>query len=133
MSLPNNNATWTERLGAVQLGLPNLLRPASRETADQLGMLATNCAAISVESWRELGGFSEQFASGGEDGDMARRMLAAGIEIVRDPTLSVHHTHGLGPINGLKQLWHWRGFRDGAPFDEQALLSFRPDLLDKVN
>ena len=133
VSLPNYNATWTERLGAVQLGLPNLLRPATPETTDQLGMLATNCAAISVEAWRELGGFSEQFASGGEDGDMARRMLAAGIEIVRDPSLSVHHTHGLGPINGLKQLMHWRGFKNGAPFDEQALLSFRPDLRDKLN
>lgn len=133
VSLPNHNATWTERIGAVQLGLPRLLRPASREREDQIGILATNCAAISVEAWREMGGFDARFASGGEDGAMARKMLAAGVPIAREPALSVHHTHGLGPINGLKQLLHWRGFKEGAPFDESALLRFRPDLRDKQN
>lgn len=131
VSLPDRNATWTERIGAVMLGVPKLLGPAEQVSdGDALGLLASNCAAVNKESWTELGGYDERYGAGGEDGDMARRMMAAGMSVVREPALSVYHTHGLGPIAGVQQLLHWQRVAEGHDFDQEALWSYRPDLRD---
>jgi GT2 family glycosyltransferase len=127
-TLPNANASRTEKLFNTVAVLPNL--KAVREvTKPEMGLLATNCAVISRTAWQELGGFDEAFAGGGEDTDLARRMLEAGHRVMRDPALSVHHTHGLGPINSLRQVVHWAHILRGPnEFDAKKLARRRPDL-----
>ena len=131
VTLPNYNATWTERFGAVFLGVPRLLLSGEVVHEPTLGMLATNCAVISKKAWQELGGFDERFGSGGEDTQLGKVMLQKGWQVIREPILSVYHTHGIGPIDGFRQWRNWRTLAHGTPFDERQLYAFRPDLRRK--
>lgn len=129
VALPDANASWTERIGAVGLGVHRILgKSAAQVTEPGMGFMAANASVVSREAWAELGGYSEAYGGGGEDGDFGKRLIKAGAAVWLDPALSVHHTHGLGPINGLRQLLAWR--RMGAPnqFDRTKLKSYRPDL-----
>jgi len=119
-ALPNINSTRFERFGTVMLGIPGMLKEPQRLTKPEIGALASDRAVISRHVWRELGGYDVAYGAGGEDGDLARRMLAAGIDIVRDPVLTTHHTHGLGPARSLVQLIDW--YRISRPHE------FRPKL-----
>lgn len=119
-ALPNINSTRSERLGAIMLGIPRMLKESQRMTKPEIGALASDRAIISRDAWRELGGYDVAYGAGGEDVALARRMLAAGIDIVRDPVLTTHHTHGLGPVRSLVQLIDW--YRISRPHE------FRPEL-----
>ncbi len=111
--LPNANASRTEQIGAIVLGIPEMLRWPRVITKPEMGMMASDRAVISKAVWQDLGGYDERYGAGGEDGDLGRRMLAEGLSIVRDPVLAMHHTHGLGPIRSLLQLADW--FRISRP------------------
>jgi glycosyltransferase involved in cell wall biosynthesis len=119
-ALPNINSTRSERLGAIILGIPGMLKGPQRLAGPEVGALASDRAVISRDAWRELGGYDIAYGAGGEDGDLARRMSAAGIDIVRDPVLATHHTHGLGPVRSLVQVIDW--YRISRPHE------FRPQL-----
>lgn len=128
LPLSDANASWTERLafGVRQL---RYLRGAVRIIKDKPGMLGANTSVISKAAWSALGGFDETFAAGGEDSELARKMLAAHMKIVRDPVLSLHHSHGLGPVNSLRQARHWvEVYRNARGFDGQRVARRRPDL-----
>jgi rhamnosyltransferase len=122
----NGNASRTERLGVVRTSKTG---PIHRVAA---GVLSGNGCVISKKVWQELGGFDEAFAHGGEDAELARQILKAGHQIIFDPVLSTHHSHGLGPINTLRQFKHWAEVYKGpGQFSTKSVNSRRPDLAAK--
>lgn len=134
VSLPNRNARIAEWAGEGLLFLVAKLRkqdymgPAEPIEEIGLGTLASNCTVISREVWSELGGYDEAYGAGGEDGALAKEMMDNGLVVVREPALSVHHTHGLSPWQTYKQFREWQRLSQPLPFDETRLASYRPDL-----
>ncbi|HEX7368594.1 MAG TPA: glycosyltransferase family 2 protein [Candidatus Saccharimonadales bacterium] len=129
ISLPGGNATRTERVGALMLGVGAFLStPANRVNEDAMGLMASNCCVVAKAAWEDVGGYDESYGAGGEDGALAREFLRNGLSVIREPALSVFHTHGLGPVNALKQLMAWRAMSEPRPFDQTELFNRRPDL-----
>jgi glycosyltransferase involved in cell wall biosynthesis len=120
------NASRTEK--TVQMGALGFLRPAHRLEKAGTGVLAATNCMISKEIWRELGGYDESYEMGGEDGAMAKRMLAERVNIVEDPVVAVHHSHNLGPINYARQVRRWMKSADPHPIDLDKVSQSRPDL-----
>ena len=69
---------------------------ASRAKAiPKLGMgLAATGAMFSKRVWEALGTFDERYETGGEDTVLARAMIANGYDVICDPAIAVHHSHG---------------------------------------
>lgn len=124
-ALPGANASRTELM--LALGNKGLLK-RQEIVKGGLGVLAATGAMISKDIWRELGTFDERYQTGGEDGAMAKSMLAAGYKLVDEPLLSVHHTHGLGPVDTAKQWRHWFKTAEPQTLDLTRLAERRPDL-----
>jgi GT2 family glycosyltransferase len=127
--LPNENASNVERWStAADINL-TMARRAQRIKKAGMGVLAANCAMIAKRAWQELGGFDERYQAGGEDTALAKSMLENGYEVVKDPALAVHHSHGLGLRDFVKQQARQLQML-GVPkeFDRQELLERRPDL-----
>jgi GT2 family glycosyltransferase len=113
---------WLQAAGSIYL------KPASKVKKAGMGVLgATNCM-ISKEVWHDLGGFDEAYAMGGEDGAMAKRMLQEGLDIIEDPVIAVHHTHGLGPINYARQVRRWIKSAKPSEIDLAEVTASRPDM-----
>jgi len=126
-TVPHLNASRTERL--VALGTPMAMSRKTNVQKAGLGVLGATNALVSKDAWKELGYFDERYERGGEDTLIAQRMLDAGMTIVHDPALSVHHTHGLGPINYGRQVSQWtRTLRRPEKFDPEQWARRRPDL-----
>ncbi|MCA9323836.1 glycosyltransferase [Candidatus Saccharibacteria bacterium] len=129
---PGQNASRVERVAAI--GNVMYMEPAhpskkQKPLALNLGLFAAQNVGVSYEAWKELGGFDERWQSGGEDTDFALRALAAGLQIIEDPVVGMHHTHGLGPINYARQWQHWyRTLRGPKQLDMNKLRARRPDL-----
>jgi GT2 family glycosyltransferase len=127
--LPNENASHVERWStAADINL-TMARRAQRVKKAGMGVLAANCAMIAKPAWQELGGFDERYQAGGEDTALAKSMLENGYEIIKEPALAVHHSHGLSFRDSVKQQIHHLQIL-GVPkeFDRQELLGRRPDL-----
>lgn len=128
--LPNWNATRSERsigvLWFTTLGWRSwvITRPIT-------GMLGANSAIISRAAWKQLGGFDERYAAGGEDSALARRMLAEGMVVVRESLCCAMHSHGLGLLDSFRQVRDWMRMAEPLPFDAEALHRRRPDLRRK--
>jgi glycosyltransferase involved in cell wall biosynthesis len=125
--LPTLAASTPERWFSIH----NATTINSSKRLDKVGtgvMGATN-AMFRKDAWEELGGFDNKYAAGGEDTEFARRMLANGNAIDREPLLTVHHSHGLGLKNTLAQWRHWKKVAKGpVEFNAQELAKRRPDL-----
>jgi hypothetical protein len=94
-----------------------------------MGALAGTGAMIAKSAWQELGRFDLRYETGGEDTALAKLMLKNGFGIVLEPALTVHHSHGLGLRNSVKQELHQlQTVRSPKQFDRQELLERRPDL-----
>jgi len=131
--LPNKGASTLENLFGVYSAI-DLAIPAHKVSKTGLGVLAATGAVISKAAWEELGKFDERYETGGEDSALAGQMLKAGYQIVKEPALTVHHSHGLGPIDALKQLIHWQRTLSGPrQFDLDKLLARRPDLRRNID
>jgi GT2 family glycosyltransferase len=127
--LPNAGASYVERWGATIDTNRGLARPAARIKKISLGVLQCTGAMIAKAAWEELGRFDERYQTGGEDNALARLMVNEGMGIVQEPALSVHHSHGLGLSDSLKQLIHQQQtVRAPRQFDREQLLQRRPDL-----
>lgn len=127
--LLNENASYVEKwTTAAGINL-TMARRAQRIKKAGIGVLAANCAMIAKRAWQELGGFDERYEAGGEDTALAKSMLENGCGVVKDPALAVHHSHGLGLRDSVKQHFHQLQIV-GTPreFDRQELLGRRPDL-----
>lgn len=128
--LPNTNATWIERAG-MDIGAIARFLKQSPYIIDKLGTgdLGANVSAYHRDAWRELGGFDEAYGAGGEDAAFARIAQKNGYKVIADPVISVHHSHGVGLIDSLRQLRYWgKIFKEPLPFSREELEKFRSDL-----
>lgn len=126
VALPNVQASKIDYMTAI--GVPQLL---TRERIQKVGigvMGATN-ALISRTVWKELGMFDERYERGGEDSAMAVKILAAGLDILREPAVAVHHSHGLGLVDSAHQWYQWwRTLHGPQHFNQAQWAKRRPDL-----
>jgi glycosyltransferase involved in cell wall biosynthesis len=128
-TLPNKGASYVERWTAPANFNLVLAKPAQQIKKCGLGVLAGTGAMIAKSVWRELGRFDERYEAGGEDAALARLILKKGYGIVQEPALSVHHSHGLGVRDCVRQWVYWQQILAGPkPYDRQKLLARRPDL-----
>ena len=94
-----------------------------------MGTLAGTGAMLSKTVWQELGRFDERYETGGEDTALAKLMLERGYEVVLEPALTVHHSHGLGLRDIVKEQLHQaRTVRAPMQLNRHELLERRPDL-----
>ncbi len=127
--LPNEGASYVEKWGTAVDGNRALARRAAPINRVTLGVLQCTGAIIAKAAWEQLGRFDERYQTGGEDSALARLMLNDGMVIVEEPALSVHHSHGLGLSDSLKQLIHQhRTIKAPRKFDREELFKRRPDL-----
>ena len=121
---PNFNASLTEKL---------FFRPhfTSRREADDpyaMGLFGATNAMIRMDTW-QCHPFDEAYAGGGEDTAWARSAIERDEAIVFEPLASVYHSHGVSPVNALRQWMHWQKVRRMATaFDSEKLFARRPDL-----
>lgn len=128
--LPNDNASSAEKLTALWCGM-GALRHTHEVRHATVGTLGATAAMIAKPVWQELGRFDERYEAGGEDTVLARLMLQNGYDIINEPALTVHHSHGLDWGDTIKQGRAWREtLRAPQPFDRQAVFARRPDLRD---
>jgi GT2 family glycosyltransferase len=127
--LPNEGASYIERWVATIDNNMGLARPAQRISKAGMGALAGTGAMLSKSVWDQLGHFDQRYETGGEDTALAKLMLKNGFGIVLEPALTVHHSHGLGFRDSVKQELHqFQTVRAPQQFDRQELLERRPDL-----
>jgi GT2 family glycosyltransferase len=128
-ALPNEGASYIERWLRTLDNDLGLARPARRVKKAGVGALAGTGAMIAKPVWKELGRFDLRYETGGEDTALAKLMLKNGFGIVLEPALTVHHSHGLGLRDSVKQEVHQlQTVRAPRKFDRQELLERRPDL-----
>jgi len=127
--LPNEGASYIERWVATIDNNLGLAKPAQRVGKAGMGALAGTGAMLSKKVWEELGRFDLRYETGGEDTALAKLMLKNGYGLVLEPALTVHHSHGLGFRDSVKQELHqFQTVRAPQQFDRQELLERRPDL-----
>jgi GT2 family glycosyltransferase len=128
-ALPNDGASSIERWATTLDNNLGLARSAQQITKAGMGTLAATGAMIAKPAWQELGRFDLRYETGGEDTALAKLMLKNGYGIVLEPALTVHHSHGLGLRDRVKQEVHQlRTVRAPRQFDRKELLDRRPDL-----
>lgn len=90
-AMPSNHAAAMEKITGGMAPLT-----ANRAKAiPKLGMgLAATGAMFSKSAWKALGAFDERYETGGEDNVLARAMIANGYDVICDPAIAVHHSHG---------------------------------------
>ena len=90
-AMPSNHASAMEKVTAW-------LSPLTANHAKaipKLGLgLAATGAMFSKSVWEALGKFDERYETGGEDTVLARAMLNSGYDVICDPAIAVHHSHG---------------------------------------
>lgn len=127
--LPDDNATITERISSMWFAFNKLLnQPAHMTDEAGFGDLGANYSAVRRSAWQEAGGYDENYAAGCEDVALAKTLIQNGHKIVIEPALSIYHSHGLGPINGLRQLLAWRKMAGPMEFDLARIQKYRKDL-----
>lgn len=89
------------------------------------GAMISNRTVYAKETWKELGGFDERYGAGGEDKALAYRMMESGATIVREPVLTIHHSHALGLIGTIRQVLYHRSLSKPQEFDSDRL-RYRP-------
>jgi glycosyltransferase involved in cell wall biosynthesis len=128
-ALPNEGSSHIERWATPLDNNLGLARPARRIKRAGMGTLAGTGAMLSKTVWQELGRFDERYETGGEDTALAKLMLERGYEIVLEPALTVHHSHGLGLRDAVKEQLHQaRTVRAPMQLNRHELLERRPDL-----
>lgn len=120
----NDNASITEKL-TLQ---PCFSRQHSATNPHKMGLFGATNAMIRMKTWQKYP-FDEDYAGGGEDTAWARAAIKRGEKIIFEPLASVHHTHGVSPVNALRQWIHWwQVSRQATTFDSDKLRARRPDL-----
>lgn len=118
VALPDTSASFSERWGARLLGAGRQLGLGAVPQTEGMGLLAADCAVVKKPAIAEVGGYPEEFGAGGGDGQVGQKLAAVEhLQVLRDPVLSVHHTHGFGPLNAWRQLRAWQRMAYPRPFD----------------
>ena len=127
MAIPGVRSSWVERTAAATMR--GDICTSTKAQKAGMGVLGATSAAVRRSVWDAAGRFDERYETGGEDTALAAQLLAMGYDVVREPLLTVHHSHGLGFMNSIKQFRHWnKTLRGPVRMDMQALLKRRPDL-----
>ncbi len=127
--LPNWNASWSDRIGAMLWPEPIWSRVTDIKKS-RGGMLSANCSIVKRQVWQDLGGYDERYAGGGEDTALGRSMLEHGYKVFMEPACTMYHSHGLSFWNTIRQLVHWSQVAGTKPqrFETQKVHARRPDL-----
>lgn len=125
---PNTNASTFENAFTASAAPSRVAKAPYEHTKAGIGFLAANASIFSKAVWSEIGGFDESYGAGGEDGAYAKSSFELGYAVLVDPAMSVHHSHGLGPINSMRQLQYWSRLGKPAEFSAVALAKFRSDM-----
>ncbi len=126
--LPNDNASLIEKLATLGC-ITWASKPADTIKKATMGVLGATGAMIAKPVWQELGRFDERYETGGEDTALAGLMIEGGYEVIKEPALTVHHSHGLGLVDSIRQVRAWnKTLKAPQKFDIQAILARRPDL-----
>ncbi len=72
----------------------------------RIGLLGNTNSLMRRKLW-QVYNFSEEMAEGGEDVDWAFHFLNKGYVFVKDPRMTVKHSHGIGFKKFIKQHQHW--------------------------
>lgn len=109
---------------------PVQMKKSKAITKADMGVLGATNAILSKEAWEDYGGFDESLGMGGEDTDLARKLLADGRKLIFEPLVTVHHSHGLGLVDYIRQIAAWNAMKKGQPaeFDANKIKARRPDL-----
>jgi glycosyltransferase involved in cell wall biosynthesis len=128
-ALPDSRASVWERGVAIGQRLSRRLGPAGPINEWQPGAMVTHRSVLAKTAWTAMRGYDLAYGSGGEDTDMARRLLAVGMHIVREPVLSIFHSHALNLVGTVRQSLEYRRLRTGnpRPFNQDSL-GYRTDL-----
>ena len=121
VALPDNHATIWERRATRVLRPELRLQPSSVVKDISRGAMLTHRTVYAKAAWEEMGRFDENYGAGGEDKVMARRMLDFGLLVAREPTLSIYHSHHLGPLGIIKQYFDYRRLSRPHAFDAGRL------------
>lgn len=127
----NESSLWEGSLAAGLNFKGKRLAPATPIPKWQGGAMVAHRSVVLKDAWQEVGGYDERFERGGEDTDFAKRLLAAGGVIVREPGMSVHHSHGkLSLLATIRQARELSSLRQGSPseFSHAHLATYRADL-----
>lgn len=127
-------STWESLLAVVLNAHGQRLAPAAPLSEWEGGALVGHRSAVSKRAWEDAGGYDERFERGGEDMDLARRLIAMGGVVVRDPALSVHHSHGYMDLKStLRYIREVKQFRVGEPhpFEHEYIRATRSDMHEK--
>jgi len=124
-ALPGSAASTIE--GCIAMGSIFNLKGHAIHRASIGTMAATGCV-LRKSVWKELGKFDERFERGGEDTELARKMLTQGYLVYDEPLLSTHHTHGLNALNTMKQWYQWARSNRPSRLSTAKLKKRRPDL-----
>lgn len=129
--LANWNASIWERM--ENLMRPDLWHHSKRAHKQLMGIMGANCSILRRDVWEKMGGYDDRYAGGGEDADLARRILAANYFIIREPLAAVYHSHGLDFRNSVRQWLHWIevGKERPRPLITAKVHARRPSLRDR--
>ncbi|HEX9153847.1 MAG TPA: hypothetical protein VF809_03440 [Candidatus Saccharimonadales bacterium] len=122
LALPDGNASWVERQGAIMLGAGRMLKEGySPMWEGGMGLLAADCSVVDRDTIIAQGMYPTIYGAGGADGCMGQKLIENNLGVGRDPLLSVHHTHGLGPVNVIRQVLAWRRMAEPRDWKELEL------------
>lgn len=126
--LPSYEASRTSKWVDAFMSFELSRRPRRIKRAGIGAMGATN-AMVSKAVWRELGRFDERYETGGEDTALARKMLANGYTVIKEPALTIHHSHRLGPIATAREfIYYAKTVRGPRPMNREVLARRRARL-----
>lgn len=83
------------------------LKGIELETEIHPGILSCSNAFVRTDLWKKFK-FTEALGHGGEDVEMAYRILKDGYQILRDPDIVVKHSHGKGFKAFKAEFANWR-------------------------
>lgn len=128
--VPGANASfWEQALYLLSPNIQNRMAAGAHKTPDLHSgvMQATGCM-VRLSTWRQHK-YDETYGRGGEDYVWAEWALGRGYSLIYDPAVAVHHSHGLGLINLLRQIKYWMAIiKFPGDFDHKKLTKHRPDL-----
>jgi hypothetical protein len=119
LALPDGNASRVERRGALLLGAGKMVKEGYTPIQEGgMGLLAADCSVVNRDVITAQGMYPTIYGAGGADGRMGQKLIAQGLSVDRDPLLSVHHTHGLGTVNAIRQVLAWRRMAEPRDWKE---------------
>lgn len=115
VSLPDINATLVERTGALLLGAGRALhRGRVNMRTGGMGVLAADSSVVKRDLVLDIP-YPTRYGAGGADGALGKWLLRHKFQVVRNPGLANHHTHGDETVQALARLGLWTSYAIPRP------------------